>query len=76
MNSMITKGGTVIRTNTVYNGGRLVAQNISGMITLISYFEEHVRSRGPVQTFHLAATVRPGSAGQETDLFAGVSEKD
>ena len=29
MNTSITKEGTVIRTNTIYNGGRPVAQNIS-----------------------------------------------
>ena len=29
MNTTITKEGTVIRTNTIYNDGRPVAQNIS-----------------------------------------------
>ena len=29
MNTTITQEGTVIRTNTIYNNGRPVAQNIS-----------------------------------------------
>jgi LmbE family N-acetylglucosaminyl deacetylase len=36
-------------------------------------FEERVRQRGHKEMFHLAASVNP-VAGQEADLFAGVSE--
>jgi hypothetical protein len=32
MNTTITQEGTVIRTNTMYNNGRPVAQNIGGKI--------------------------------------------
>ncbi len=39
-------------------------------------FEENVRRRERQEMFHLAATVNSGPAVQETDLFAGVSEKD
>ena len=35
-------------------------------------FEESVRRRGGQETFHLAASVSPGAAAQETDLFSAV----
>lgn len=39
-------------------------------------FESHVRGRGRNEMFHLAAWVKPEPIPQETDLFAGVEEKD
>jgi LmbE family N-acetylglucosaminyl deacetylase len=43
---------------------------------LWTLFESHVRPRGRQEMFHLAARVDYGLIEQETDLFAGVSEKD
>src|SRR6266568_5986297 len=37
-------------------------------------FENNVRRRGPVETFHLAAAVKTGPIAGETDLFEGVGE--
>ncbi len=42
---------------------------------LWSLFEEFARKRGSREMFHLAATVKIGSAEAETDLFAGVTEE-
>jgi LmbE family N-acetylglucosaminyl deacetylase len=42
---------------------------------LFSMFEDFVRQRGRQEMFHLAASVRPGPAVQETDLFAGVTDE-
>jgi LmbE family N-acetylglucosaminyl deacetylase len=39
---------------------------------LASMFEQSVRRRGPVEMFHLTASVKFGPAAQESDLFAGV----
>jgi LmbE family N-acetylglucosaminyl deacetylase len=39
---------------------------------LASMFEQSVRKRGPVEIFHLAASIHFGPAAQETDLFEGV----
>jgi LmbE family N-acetylglucosaminyl deacetylase len=39
---------------------------------LASMFEQSVRRRGPVEMFHLAASIDFGPAAQETDLFDGV----
>jgi LmbE family N-acetylglucosaminyl deacetylase len=35
-------------------------------------FEQHVRRRGEKELFHLAASITPGPAVEETDLFSGV----
>lgn len=35
-----------------------------------------ILSRGPEEYFHLAATMEPGSAARETDLFAGLSARN
>jgi LmbE family N-acetylglucosaminyl deacetylase len=35
-------------------------------------FESDMRRRGALETFHLAASLRPATAKQETDLFEGV----
>jgi LmbE family N-acetylglucosaminyl deacetylase len=37
-------------------------------------FESDMRRRGARETFHLAASLKPGSTTQETDLFEGVTE--
>jgi LmbE family N-acetylglucosaminyl deacetylase len=37
-------------------------------------FESDMRRRGARETFHLAASLKSGSATQETDLFEGVTE--
>jgi hypothetical protein len=34
-----------------------------------------VRQRGPVEWFHLAATLNPSVLQPETDLFTGVKEE-
>jgi LmbE family N-acetylglucosaminyl deacetylase len=39
-------------------------------------FESHVRQRGRSEMFHLAAWVNPEPIPRETDLFAGVEEKE
>ena len=39
-------------------------------------FESHVRERGRNEMFHLAAWVKPEPIPRETDLFAGVEEKN
>jgi LmbE family N-acetylglucosaminyl deacetylase len=39
-------------------------------------FESHVRQRGRQEMFHLAAWVRSEGISRETDLFAGVTEKE
>jgi LmbE family N-acetylglucosaminyl deacetylase len=39
-------------------------------------FESHVRQRGRNEMFHLAAWVKAEPIPRETDLFAGVEEKD
>ena len=41
---------------------------------LWSLFENNARRRGPVETYHLAASVKTGPVEMETDLFAGVVE--
>ena len=41
---------------------------------LFQLFEENVRKRGAREMFHLAASVKPGPAVQETDLFSGIDE--
>ena len=43
---------------------------------LWSLFESHVRPRGPREMFHLAAWVKNGPIAHESDLFAGIVEKD
>ncbi|MBZ5646305.1 MAG: PIG-L family deacetylase [Acidobacteriia bacterium] len=43
---------------------------------LFSIFENAVRQRGTQETFHLAASTRPRHVEPETDLFAGVEEKE
>jgi LmbE family N-acetylglucosaminyl deacetylase len=37
-------------------------------------FEQNVRRRGPVEKFHLLASVKPGDVAFEDDLFAEVTE--
>jgi LmbE family N-acetylglucosaminyl deacetylase len=41
---------------------------------LFPIFEKAVRQRGPVEWFHLAATLNPSVLQPETDLFIGVKE--
>jgi len=41
---------------------------------LLPRFETHIRKRGCVERFHLAAAITPRLATVETDLFAGVME--
>ena len=41
---------------------------------LFELFERHLQQHNGKERFHLAACIRPGAAGIETDLFAGVSE--
>jgi len=36
-------------------------------------FEENVRPRPKVESYHLAASIKQGPGSQETDLFAGIS---
>lgn len=43
---------------------------------LFPLFENAVRQRGPRETFHLAASTTPRESERETDLFAGVEDKD
>jgi LmbE family N-acetylglucosaminyl deacetylase len=43
---------------------------------LWTLFESHVRPRGKKEMFHLAASVKSGPASPETDLFAGISERE
>lgn len=42
---------------------------------LLPIFEKNVGSRGRQEMYHLASGVKLGTAGQETDLFAGIGEK-
>ena len=48
----------------------------SSQTPLFSMFQEHVRRRGSVELFHLAANVHPGPVVQENDLFAGVVDAE
>lgn len=41
---------------------------------LFEMFEGTVRRRGPHESFHLAAAIKPGPMERETDVFAGVTE--
>jgi len=41
---------------------------------LWSLFERDIRRRGAREMFHLAASLKPGSARQETDLFEGIED--
>ena len=41
---------------------------------LWSLFEDNVRLRGPVEKFHLVASVKPGRMSFEDDLFDGAAE--
>jgi LmbE family N-acetylglucosaminyl deacetylase len=43
---------------------------------LFPIFEKTVRQRGTKEFFHLAARINPGAVEHETDLFAGISEKE
>jgi len=43
---------------------------------LWTLFEEYARKRGHRELFHLVAAVKADPAGQESDLFAGVSEEE
>ena len=43
---------------------------------LFAIFEKFTRQRGTLETFHLAASTQPRHAQPETDLFAGVEDKD
>lgn len=43
---------------------------------LFPIFEKTVRQRGTRESFHLAATITPREIERETDLFAGVEDKD
>jgi hypothetical protein len=37
-------------------------------------FEENARKRGPLELFHLAASVKTGPIKHETDLLDGLDE--
>jgi len=43
---------------------------------LFPFFENTIRQRGAEERFHLVATMKPATAANETDLFAGVLDHD